>query len=224
MKTTTAHMHDHAQVGLNIEVINHYNNRYFDDVMRNEELDTVCYQLYEEHKKSTDVDFWHVENITPDFPELDAIKKEDIDAKREFFPAQNGEYARKVIPNVTSLMLIKEMDRKGKLTNKVKKIFNYDELVLNLHIQEPGTMISIHVDYNRSLFRNYPEKSKTLLIKNMKRYVWFLQDQQLGQMFNVGRQFVTWKRGDVVQWPWYMPHATANASEHDRHMLTLIGF
>ena len=49
-------------------------------------------------------------------------------------------------------------------------------------------------------------------------------NRQPGQMFNVGRQFVTWKRGDVVQWPWYMPHATANASNIDRHLLTLIGF
>ena len=68
------------------------------------------------------------------------------------------------------------------------------------------------------------QEEGALLIKNMRRYVWFLQDWQCGWMFNVGRQFITWKKGDLVQWPWYMPHATANASEDDRHLLTLIGF
>ena len=213
-----------ANTVVNDGIIGKYNNRYFHDVMKNEELDTVCKDLYEVHKQETDTDWWLVDNINPDFPELENFNKEEINHKKEFFPAQNGEYARKVIPKVNSQMLIKELDRKGELTDKVKKLFKYEELVLNLHIQEPGTMIGYHVDYNRSLFRDYPEKSRTLLIKNMRRYVWFLQDWQCGWMFNVGRQFITWKKGDLVQWPWYMPHATANASEADRHLLTLIGF
>ena len=65
-------------------IIDRYNNRYFDDVMRNEELDTVCWDLYKVHKEKTDKDFWHVDNIEPNFPELDNIKKEDIDAKKDF--------------------------------------------------------------------------------------------------------------------------------------------
>ena len=204
-----------------MSIIEEYNNRYFHDVMVNEELDTVCHRCFEEHKQNTDKDFWLVDNITP--PVLD-VDKSTLDPKKEFFARNNGGYDRKVIPFGDSRMLIQELDRQGEATSMVKKQFGCEELVLYLHIQEPGTMISYHVDYNRSLFRDYPEKSKTLQIKNMKRWVWFMQDQQIGQMFMVGRKCLHWKAGDVYQWPWYMPHATANASPHDRHILTLIGF
>ena len=204
-----------------MSLIEEYNNKYFHDVMVNEELDTVCHGCFEEHKQNTNEDFWLVDNIAP--PVLD-VDKSILDPKKEFFARNNGGYDRKVIPFGDSRMLIQELDRQGEATNMVKKQFGCEELVLNLHIQEPGTMISYHVDYNRSLFRDYPEKSMTLQIKNMKRWVWFMQDQQIGQMFMVGRKCLHWKAGDVYQWPWYMPHATANASPHDRHILTLIGF
>ena len=203
------------------ELIKKYNDKIFKDVMTFENFDSICYKAYDEHVQKTDVDFWHIDNITP--PSFN-FTEEELGPSRPFFPTTNNGFTRTYIPTAESMMIIKEVDRQGDLASMFKTKFAYDNCKVDLHIQHPGQMVAVHIDYNRSLLGDYPEKSKELLIREMKRHVYFLQDQEIGQTFTVGRQQVSWKAGDIIAWPWYVPHATANASEKDRHILTTIGY
>lgn len=90
-----------------------------------------------------------------------------------------------------------------------------------------GRMMGTHVDRHRKLvFKHIPrEAAEKIHMDEKKRYVVFKEDQQIGQMFQVGEEFITnWKAGDIFSFAWYVPHATANASNYDRHLVSVVGY
>jgi len=112
------------------------------------------------------------------------------------------------------------------IVDEVKKHFDIDYVDMHLQNLKSGDVTTVHFDVNRSTLMEYtPEsKHKRFTPEDKHRYIVFLEDQELGQVFQVGEEFVTWKAGDIIGFPWYMPHCTANCSgKPDRYLLSITG-
>ena len=101
------------------------------------------------------------------------------------------------------------------LQEKAKELLEVDWVKTNLVKQPPGNVIPQHVDWNYSTVEKIPEHHELYLYQIHKSY-WFPKDQQPGQKFRIGRDWIEWKAGDIVWWPWYMEHNTENVSDSDR--------
>lgn len=102
---------------------------------------------------------------------------------------------------------------------------NLDYADVTLNKQMPGNQVGVHVDLNRNLFLNFfPEETKDATVEQLRKYIVFLEPWSLGQVFCLGTSALTdWKQGDVVEFPWYMPHYTANCSKLSRSILFIAG-
>ena len=59
---------------------------------------------------------------------------------------------------------------------------------------------------------------------DLKKYIIFLKDWVLGQIFMFPKSNITkWKKFDVISFPWYMYHATANTSHQNKELLLVTG-
>ena len=100
---------------------------------------------------------------------------------------------------------------------KNKWHFDYAEGIY--YKQKPGQMVAPHVDKHTSFTARCPFDFKS---ENISRYIVFLSDWHIGQTWMLGKSSLTnWKKFDVIKFPWYMPHATANVSTQDRELLTI---
>jgi hypothetical protein len=113
-------------------------------------------------------------------------------------------------------------------SNIVAEVRNYFDIdYVDVHFQNlrAGMLTTLHFDVNRSLLlKCAPEfQQMKFQAEDKHRYIVFLQDQQPGQIFQVGEEYVTWKAGDIMGFPWYMPHCTANCGAPDRYILSIIG-
>ena len=110
--------------------------------------------------------------------------------------------------------------------NQVKEYFGLDFIYCAVNNLKPGMLTAVHFDLNRSALLKYtPEQyQKKIKAEDKHRYIVFLEDQKPGQHFEVGNEYVKWKAGDIISFPWYMPHSTANCGEVDRYFLNVAGF
>lgn len=113
-------------------------------------------------------------------------------------------------------------DKNSKLIRK-KLGLKYSHIFVNL--QNPGTVARVHFDINKGFFINAlpDDLANSLTPEKVRKFVWFLEDQQPGQMFMMGNSYLRWKAFDCFEWPWYMLHATANASEVNRTAMIITG-
>lgn len=138
------------------------------------------------------------------------------------------------------------------IANKLKSEFNLKEIGnivqealkiknmnLAIHNQEPGGVHAWHFDsmknyYNNLWIKEYPNKKnlkfnrKTLWADEEyipQRFFLALDDWHPGQLFQLGtKTWQGWKVGDIMWYDWQtLPHATANASLHDRPLLRITG-
>lgn len=116
-------------------------------------------------------------------------------------------------------LFIHTFNQEDPVTDFVKDNLDLQHAIVMLNKQKIGKVVGCHVDYNRSIFNMCKQKNLTLIAKDIKKFIWFLEDQQIGQFFAVGNYNVSWKKGDIISWPWYMPHATANSSFYDRDIV-----
>lgn len=109
---------------------------------------------------------------------------------------------------------------------EVKEYFKIDYIYCAINNLQHRMMTAMHFDLNRSALIKYTplEKQKKILAEDKHRYIVFLQDQEMGQIFQVGEQYLSWKAGDIYSFPWYMPHCTANCTAEDRFLLSVAGF
>jgi len=184
-------------------------------------LEDVAESAYTLHKKTYEDDCDYIGNHMPPDPDIDSIEF-GID---KFFGTDNG-YARKNIPKGAENSAVKAgtVTASDPLNDYVTNYLKLEESFSRCVIQEPGKCIAVHIDYNRNFFGPRKEKLKEYPAGNFKKYVWFLEDQEIGQMWAIGRNNLSWKAGDIYQWPWYVPHATANSSNYDRKLLIIIGY
>lgn len=86
---------------------------------------------------------------------------------------------------------------------------------------KPGTVLPEH----RDLYKTYLKKFNLQGNENsIRRAVVFLEDWQPGHYIDcMGRPFVDWKAGDVVEWIYSTPHTAANIGLVDRYTLQVTG-
>lgn len=85
----------------------------------------------------------------------------------------------------------------------------------------PGTVIPEHQD----LYKNYIQRFDLIGQENtIRRAVIFLENWQPGHYLDcLGRAFVHWQAGDVVEWTYDTPHSAANIGFTDRYTLQITG-
>lgn len=93
-------------------------------------------------------------------------------------------------------------------------------------LEENPEKITVLTEYYRKLVEIYPNLEEFSVDRVFNTFILFVDEWKHGQSFMVGRQsFTCWKPGDVITFPWYMIHSTANASfSDDRLLLYLAGF
>jgi hypothetical protein len=93
--------------------------------------------------------------------------------------------------------------------------------VSRVHLQGPGNMLSMHVDFlkTKTSMKAYKDPNA------IRRFAVMLTDWKFGQVFQFGTHtWTNWRAGDCVTWNWSdMPHATCNMGYEDRYMLQLTG-
>jgi len=94
---------------------------------------------------------------------------------------------------------------------------------VSMNLQQPGMFIPEHYDKNRTLIKHLVETDSNTDWLDVKRFFYFFEDQEPGQFIQMGKTQLQWKAGDLVQWPYYLSHATANASYKPRKMLSIAG-
>lgn len=111
------------------------------------------------------------------------------------------------------------------LTLEIKHMLEFKAINMCLQVQHPGNIVPVHIDRNRTILGKIisDKDRQTLDYSNLKRYIYFIQDQQLGQFFQIGKTQLSWTAGDLYEFYHYIPHATANASLHSRSILTIDG-
>jgi len=107
----------------------------------------------------------------------------------------------------------------------ISKQLNLDYADVTINKQAPGNQVGVHVDLNRNLFLNfYPEQTKNSKLSELRKYIVFLEPWSIGQVFCLGTSAITeWQQGDVLEFPWHMPHYTANCSKQNRSILFIAG-
>jgi len=116
--------------------------------------------------------------------------------------------------------------RKGERgLEEIKALLGLDYCDVTLNNQASGNQVGVHVDLNRNLFLNFfPEETKDATVSQLRKYIVFLQPWDIGQVFCLGASALTqWGQGDVIEFPWYMPHYTANCSKTNRSILFIAG-
>ena len=109
---------------------------------------------------------------------------------------------------------------------KLKQDLDIEDLYCRYQIQHPGNIVLEHVDTNRPFSTKLVETGidKQVKVKNIKKYLVFLEDWAHGQVIMTGRHAYTdWRKGDVISFPWFMPHSTANAGLKPRPILFITG-
>lgn len=92
-------------------------------------------------------------------------------------------------------------------------------MVADVNVQQPGHVVGVHADH----FRSLSKLVDNMRSEDIRRYVIFLEDQQIGQSFMVGLESMSWHANDIVEFPWYALHATANASLVPKRLITVSG-
>lgn len=94
---------------------------------------------------------------------------------------------------------------------------------LVVHAQEPGHMISLHID--RIRYEDYTGIKNPLDQEPIHlRYLTFFDDWQWGQFFQLGTDLLKWHAGDIYTWhPRDVPHGSCNVGYETRFLLCLTG-
>jgi len=206
-----------------MQTLKSLNDVPFIKMLENNILDESAELAYSLHKEKHKTDSTFIKNKTPPDPNtaLMTFKKDDF-----FSSSFHGYVRNKKIPkgSENSEVIDGTIHDSDPLKEFIRSELGLKEVFARCLIQEPGKCISVHVDYNRNFFGPRKEKLKNLPSGDVKKFVWFLEDQEIGQMWAIGRDNISWKSGDIYHWDWYVPHATANSSNYDRKLLIIIGY
>lgn len=142
-----------------------------------------------------------------------------------FFADRTGDVSRVVTEYQKDCRLETfQLPHQGEILNHFSQLWSWNRAAGYVYCQPPNRVTNAHVDLLRSLFRDYPDDHDVILEKDIRRRAVFLTDWHHGQVFCFGRETVVdWRRGDVIEFPWYMEHSMANASEYRRCIITITG-
>lgn len=191
-----------------------------------ENFEKVADQYYQQHIKEQSLDYAYVKNIPIDSDYFLKLETWDKNPFNTYVGKFRRDYAKDFTDTYTDILVASEPDYKSATVETLKKNLNLDELYCLHQTQMPGTMVGQHTDLNRGLSNILTEKdiADKVKLKNIRKYIVYLDDWSHGQAFMSGRHaFTDWRKGDVMSFPWFMPHSTVNAGFKPRPILFIAG-
>jgi len=100
---------------------------------------------------------------------------------------------------------------------------------IKFDVQKPGQMFYWHLDNFGGILKKQRDDYRTFAEcdydqRKLMRVIIFLDNQHDGQVWKQGNEYLTWKKGDCITWPWRdIPHGTANFSHFNRPTLNITG-
>lgn len=189
-------------------------------------FEIVAEELYMKHIQDQHLDYEFVKNINVNssyFLNLDTWEKNPFNLYVGKF---RREYTKDFTDTYTDILVASEPDYDSDAVTKLKQDLCLDELYCLQQTQMPGAVVGQHTDLNRGLSNILVNKGidHKVKLKNIRKYIVYLDDWAHGQVFMSGRHaFTNWHKGDVMSFPWYMPHSTANAGFKPRPILFIAG-
>ena len=93
---------------------------------------------------------------------------------------------------------------------------------INLQVQRPGYISPLHIDSRKKLDLNQEKKFLATQEPDHRRWIFFLDDWKMGQVFQMGEEFLKWTKGEVYGWSVKdVPHALANIGYDDRFVVLI---
>jgi hypothetical protein len=94
--------------------------------------------------------------------------------------------------------------------------------VIKCQVQRPGYISPLHIDSRKTIHATDGEKFSISDPPDHSRWIIFMEDWQPGQVFEIGHQYIKWKKGDVFFWSIRdVPHALANIGYWDRFLILI---
>jgi hypothetical protein len=121
-------------------------------------------------------------------------------------------------------------DFEAELYETYSKFYNLkpDTVGIRVHIEQPGQYFMLHLD--RNLYNRWQVSTEEPTYKENTAYhtrnviLTFMNDQELGQMVQFGRQNITWNKGDSITFEHQsVPHCTANVGFHTNFYMAVTG-
>ena len=106
---------------------------------------------------------------------------------------------------------------------QIRQVCGLSAARVAVNLQKPGCFIPSHRDKNRTFVKSIADNSPTPAWSDIQRFFYFFNDQAPGQFVQLGHTQIQWRAGDMIRWPYYLQHATANASYSARIMLSIVG-
>ena len=94
---------------------------------------------------------------------------------------------------------------------------------ISVNQQMPGMFTPSHVDRFRNLCSQIVDSGVDAHWSEFKRFFYFFTDQEPGQFIQIGNSQISWRAGDLLEWPYYLEHSTYNASYNPRTTLSISG-
>jgi hypothetical protein len=182
--------------------------------------------LYQEHKLSNKPGYNYIDNLSSLNLDLAAL---EFNENRSFFDRSAFGAESSSILSISTLPATFNnnvydtvtLDDSHSLKKHLKDFFDLKTIIINVHRQRPNNLIGLHKDTNRTLVNVHKED---FAISKIRKYIVFVSPWSEGQVFMLGTSaYTNWNVGDIINFEWYMPHATANAGIHDRYILFIAG-
>ncbi len=112
------------------------------------------------------------------------------------------------------------------LPTKLLDVLNTFDITLpafTMNIQQPGSVVPTHEDTWYKWCDKYPKEMEHYTFYDTKFYIWFLSEQEIGHSFQAGKSNLSWKKGDLVEMPFFCKHATSNAGYTNKILIQCLG-
>jgi len=184
----------------------------------------LCAELNEQHTGPDCEIIWNKKIDIPEYDLASDVYFEYGDKPNDFPGDETKPFFDKDTPKdaVLDRYILKEGDTTKKQFEQELGL-KHSRMMMN--VQKQGKHIPPHSDRGKSFLLECKDKGLTDNLKwlDVKRYIYFLQDRQVGQFFQIGDTQLDWKAGDMCQFPMFKVHTTANAGPHIRHVLAITG-
>ena len=196
-------------------------------ITKDNSFEQIAYELHRQYAQTHDLDYSYVKNISVDSDYFQTLDTQSTNPLRYQTGAFQKDYPKEVLDIYKDHRLVVALpDYESAAIVKLKQDLDIEDLYCRYQIQHPGNIVVEHVDLNRVFSTKLVETGidKLVKVKNIKKYIVFLEDWAHGQVIMAGRHAYTdWRKGDVISFPWFMPHSTANAGLKPRPILFITG-
>ena len=161
----------------------------------------------------------HLDQGLANFTPLEQIDVPKFERPTQMKPGVSDDYTP------TQEQMIRDDQMQGPMATWARQQFQLLHCQVSYHVQPPGGLVYNHVDVQGTLTRRFADMGVEASTDNFRHYIISLKDWQPGQSWMLHNQsWIDWRAGDVIEMPWYMPHATVNANDtHNAERLIVVG-